>query len=102
MSEYQTYSVRWEGLSIEVLYCPSWCNSYREIYGYPLAHLQIRSACGSPLPITETGYRSHFDRADNIEAEGSPSAYVLAWLNHAAQSAHWKEAQEKARQLTLF
>jgi hypothetical protein len=102
MREYQTCTLQWEGLSIEVLYCPSWAESYCVTYGYPLAHLQIKAANREKLSISDTGHKSHFERADNIEAEGGPAAYVLAWLNHAAQSRQWKEAQEEARQLSFF
>lgn len=92
----------WQGLTIEALYTPNWSESYRTTYGYALAHLQISAAGRVPLPISATGYRSHFDRADNIEAGGGAVAYVCAWLEHAAQSPAWLDAQAQARQLSLF
>ncbi|MFZ6047399.1 hypothetical protein ACFW0H_14935 [Pseudomonas sp. CR3202] len=92
----------WQGLSIEVLLTPSWSECYRHIYGYPLAHLQISAAGRTPLPISETGYRSHFERADNIAAAGGAVAYARAWLDQAARSPAWIEAQQEARQMSLF
>lgn len=66
------------------------------------AHLQIESAGRVPLPITETGYKSHFMTAEMIDAEGGPIAYVQAWLDDAARSADWREAESARAQLTLF
>ena len=100
MEEKQTYQTSWQGIPLSVSYCPSWSTSYGEIYGYDLAHIEVRGPC--PLPITETGYRSHFDRSDNIDAEGGPVAFVLAWLDSEAQGKAWKKAEVKTRQLTLF
>jgi hypothetical protein len=38
---YQTHRLQWEGITIEVRYDPDWSPSYRDVYGYPLAHLEI-------------------------------------------------------------
>lgn len=46
------------------------------------------------IPITETGYRSHFLPDGNVEEHGGPEAYVLAWLDHEADSAAWKNAKK--------
>jgi hypothetical protein len=52
--------------------------------------------------MTETGYKSHFCQPEEIEREGGPAAFAVAWLEAAARQPQWKAAQEKARQLTLF
>jgi orotate phosphoribosyltransferase len=54
------------------------------------------------LPITETGYLSHFVAADAIDEAGGPVAYVVAWLDRAAQDKEWKSRIEAQRQLSLF
>lgn len=56
----------------------------------------------APLPITETGYKSHFCDRREIEAAGGPVAYALAWLDMAADSKTWREACAARRQLSLF
>ncbi|VVN79463.1 hypothetical protein [Pseudomonas fluorescens] len=95
----------WQGLTIEALYTPNWSESYRTTYGYALAHLQISAAGRAPLPISANRVslalrpRQH---ADNIEAGGGAVACVRAWLEHAAQSPAWLDAQAQARQLSLF
>jgi hypothetical protein len=101
---YQTHRLQWEGITIEVRYDPDWSPSYRDVYGYPLAHLEIEAAepAKSALPMTETGYRSHFGSSADIDAEGGPVAFVRAWLECDAQLPEWKAAQEARRQLTLF
>jgi len=102
--EYQRFEIQWQGLAIEILYCADWLDSLREIYGYSLSHLQVRTIQPNrgPLPLTETGYFSHFDRPENIEARGGPDNFVRAWLDEAAQSPEWKKQQKNQRQLSLF
>ena len=92
MVDYQTYQADWQGIALSVSFCPSWAAGY--------CHVEVRSPC--PLPITETGYRSHFDHPETIEAAGGPIAFVLAWLNSEAATPEWDAQVEKARQLTLF
>jgi uncharacterized membrane-anchored protein len=43
----------------------------------------------APLPITDTGYRSHFLLAGIVEEAGGPAAYVRCWLDEAARHPRW-------------
>ena len=54
----ETYQIEWRGIAIEIRYAPSWSNAYLEVYGEPLAHLEVDSIepVRAELPITETGY----------------------------------------------
>ena len=94
-----TATLEWQGITIEVSYEPAYLGVEDS-----LAHLQVRAVTpqGSPLPMTETGYRSHFVSRVYIEDEGGPVPYVLAWLEAEAAKPEWKKRQEKARQLSLF
>ena len=67
-------------------------------------HIQIETLepQRAPLPITETGYRSHFIAKGIVEDAGGPSAYVLAWLNDSATGKGWYEIEAGLRQLSLF
>lgn len=67
-------------------------------------HLQIETLdpVRAPLPITETGYRSHFIAKDTIEDAGGPTAYVEAWLDEAARSRGWIEQEAEIRQYALL
>lgn len=57
---------------------------------------------GAPLPMTETGYRSHFLPAAAVVEASAPVAYVRAWLDHEARSPAWRQRADAARQMTLF
>lgn len=114
----ETHTLEWNGIRIEIRYCPSWSESYERIYGYPLAHLEIEAIdpARTPLPVTETGYRSLFTRADLIEemqkperSEGAfcrdepgPVAFARAWLDEAAKDPKWIEREAARKQLSLF
>lgn len=93
-----TQRIDWHGITVEVSYRPDW------MPGLGVAHLELCSVAPerAPLPMSETGYRSHFLPADEVVAEGGPIAYAVAWLDHAAAAPAWLAQQEKARQFTLF
>jgi hypothetical protein len=100
----QIHRLDWRGIIIEIEYRPCWLFSTRRVYGYDLAHLAIRSIDPerAPLPITETGYRSHFTDRAGIEAAGGPVAYVAEALDDAARSPGWLRHEAESRQGDLF
>lgn len=85
----ETHSITWRGIVVDITFTPNWLK---------LAdHIEPRSGDRTPLPVTETGYRSRFVETGTIEAHGGPVAFVTAWLDHAAQAGGWSGAQ-----LSLF
>ena len=78
--------------------------------GHEASPPALHSAKGSALAPRKGSLRqdegcphqSVFERADSIEAEGEPLAYVADWLALAAQSPEWITQQEAAWQLALF
>ena len=88
----------WRGLLVQVSYEPHWMS------GGDIAHLQVETLepARAPLPITETGYRSHFIAQGSVEAQGGPSSYALAWLEHEALRNRWIMIEDTARQYSLF
>lgn len=56
----------------------------------------------APLPITETGYRSHFLPGIELINAGGPVTFVTAWLDREAQSPKWRKAQSGRAQGDLF
>jgi hypothetical protein len=101
---YESHVLEWNGITLEVRYCPSWADYYEAIYGHPLAHIEVEAItpARAPLPITETGYRSHFTSAEEIAEAGGPVAFIRAALDSAADDPAWKKREAAARQYQLF
>lgn len=98
----ETFALTWHGIEITISWEANWLNMNGR--GYDTAHLQVEATAPerAPLPITETGYRSHFISAEAVAAHGGPVAFVIAWLDDAAVSPAWKAQEAAARQMTLF
>ena len=95
------FDYSWRGIRIRIAYSPDEDGSLDNFYHY--SRLEVASdRKGSPLPITETGYRSHTVPGGTIEAAGGPVAYVVAWLDSAARSSQWKATERDLRQWCLF
>jgi len=95
--EQQIHRFTWQGIEVEAVYTPlKWGVT---------AHLEVRSVRpdGAALPITETGYRSHFHQPGTIEAHGGDvAAQVVAWLDQEAAKPEWTRRVEASRQGELF
>ena len=89
----------WRGIKIEIDYKS---NYFESKSGFSIAHLDITTENRVPLPFTETGYRSHFLDASELEEYGTPTDFVKAWLQESAKSKEWKAYEKKKNQLTLF
>jgi hypothetical protein len=96
----QHCNLTWRGIAITLSYERDWLAM--EELSYQVAHLTVTADDRRPLPFTETGYRSHFLAPAEIDAAGGPVAYVLAWLEEAAQSPEWRACDAAQAQLTLF
>lgn len=92
----QSTIIDWHGVTLSVKCSP-------EKYGLNVHHLEVHvlEPKGARLPITDTGYRSHFF-SDHVEDYGGPVAYVKAWLDEAAGEPDWIRHAEIERQLKLF
>lgn len=85
----QEFRLHWRGIALTLHLTPGWLD---------LAdHLEIRSEGRIPLPLTETGYRSHFTPIGQIAAYGGALRYVADWLDAEAARKGWTGAQ-----LSLF
>jgi hypothetical protein len=98
----EIYRSDWNGILLEITYEPQWMPA--SVMGEDLAHVQVRSIypTDAPLPITETGYRSHFISASAIAAAGGPVPYVDVWLEVEGDTPAWRAREQAARQLALF
>jgi hypothetical protein len=93
----ETFKAEWRGVDLQINWKENWLDT-------GMAHLEIVCiAKGAILPVTGTGYRSHFTVSENVVNRGGPVAYVIAWLDAAAASStEWQKREAASRQLTLF
>lgn len=85
----EQHTVTWRHVEIEITYTP-------EKFGMT-DHIELRTKHNEKLPVTETGYRSHFMDKGSVAAHGGAVAFVTAWLDHEAERTGWSNAQ-----LSLF
>ena len=83
----------WEDIAFDLSYTqPS--------YASPYHHIELRAK--ERLPVTETGYRSHFIHPKELALWASPEAFVTEWLDTSAKDPSWQEYRQQSRQLSLF
>ena len=94
----------WDGVTVEVRYDPDWSSLSKLGADRQIAHieLQVLEPMGAPLPVTETGYRSHFLPPEEVNVAGGPLAYVRRWLGEEERKPAWRRADMARRQLDLF
>lgn len=99
-----TQAFDWHGITVSVEFEADWLGAAARGSRFPVAHLAVRAVAPerARLPITETGYRSHFLAQGEVEAAGGPAAYARAWLDCMAQSREWVAYERDSRQLMLF
>jgi len=85
----EKYNIIWRSIPIEIAYTP-------EKFGM-VDHIELRTENKTPLPVTETGYRSHFMNKGTVAHHGGAVAFVTVWLDHEAEQMKWSNAQ-----LSLF
>jgi hypothetical protein len=95
-----TEELVWRGTSVSVVYKPDHAGHK----DFRLSHLEVRVVApeGAPLPVTDTGYRSHFLPAGIVEEEGGPARFVEGWLNAEAQTKAWRRIEARWLQPDLF
>ncbi|MEP3247787.1 MAG: hypothetical protein ABJN40_07325 [Sneathiella sp.] len=91
---YCIHIAEWQGITLEIGYCPQWCSD--------MDHIEIRSKDSTPIPLTGTGYKSVFIASIETDITCDPARYVLDALDHAATSSEWQNQAADAVQLSLF
>lgn len=100
--EYKTLSLIWREVAITVRYCDDWSRGHYQIHGSKMTHTEIIRDDGKQLPITDSGYRSHFMDITHLDKYNGILDYVTRWLDHQAQSKKWKAYVADQGQLKLF
>lgn len=86
----------WRGVSIAIHYKPAG----RDLFAY--LEMRVLAPEGIPIPVTETGYRSHYVYPALIGYAGGPVPYLRDWLDREADSPAYRRALDRWRQLELF
>lgn len=89
----QSYDIQWQGIDIVVRHTPD--------YFRGMDHIEVESENLAVLPITETGYRSHFMRSEEVKTCGGPVSFVRQWLDEEGKTKQWLNYVEISRQYSL-
>lgn len=76
----------------------------RDYLGQGQDHIEVQAVkpAKAPLPISETGYRSHFMTTLELINAGGPVAFVTGWLDREAKDKDWTRRQTARQQGDLF
>ncbi|MBS0243032.1 MAG: hypothetical protein JSS20_12710 [Proteobacteria bacterium] len=72
------------------------------VKGQDHIEIQVKKPRGARLPITETGYRSHFINALELANDGGPVSFVSAWIERESTSREWQKREVSRAQGDLF
>ncbi|MEO0667150.1 MAG: hypothetical protein AAFZ99_04490 [Pseudomonadota bacterium] len=95
MSAPITSQIVWRDVSIEITF-------HQRRWKSDFDHIELHVEEGRIIPVTETGYRSHFLPMGIVDEHGGPERFVQAWLDHEAEKPDWKKHEYASRQLSLF
>lgn len=89
--------IDWQGVRIRIEYEAEYLCGF-------MSHVSVHvvQPFKAPLPVTDTGYRSHFVDTGVVESFGGPAAFVQAWLDQEALSDDWRALELESRQMSLF
>ena len=92
-----TKKLVWRHVRCRVRHTPDYLSK-----GWSHIEIIVITPMGAPIPITVTGYRSHFLDEELLAKAGGPVRLFLDWLEREAQTRAWAKAELKWRQLELF
>ena len=88
----------WQHVTFRVRHTPDYI-----IKGTDHIELIVIAPKREPLPITETGYLSHFTSGSKqIPDAKAGLAFFLEWISQEAKTKRWQKLDCKRRQLDLF
>ena len=92
-----TSKLVWRDVTCRVRHTPNYLAK-----GWSHIEITVKVPKGAPIPITDTGYRSHFLDEDILANAGGPVRFFLDWIEREARTKQWAKAEFKWRQLELF
>ena len=97
MSVTTTHKLAWRDVTCQVRHTPNYISQ-----GWSHIEIIVLTPKGAPIPITNTGYLSHFLNVEHLATAGGPVAFFLDWIEREARTKQWAKAEFKWRQLELF
>lgn len=92
-----TQRFTWRSTTLSVTHTPDYINA-----GWSHLELHVIAPKGAPIPLTATGYLSHFMDSDDLGTAGGAVAFFTAWLDREATSKRWQKMDARWRQGDLF
>ena len=92
-----SHKLIWRDVTCRVRHTPNYISR-----GWTHIEIIVVKPKGAPLPITETGYRSHFLDEELLSKAGGPVTFFLDWIEREAKSKAWAKNEFKWRQGDLF
>lgn len=89
----QVTTLVWRDIPVEITFT-------RHVFGQDLDHVELRAP--QRLPVTQTGYRSHFMPHDQDLDLERLKTWVIAWLDEKSQDKAWLDWVECSKQGDLF
>jgi len=87
------HQIKWQGIAITITHRKAWpINSF--------GHIEIKAE--QRLPMTETGYKSHFMPNEALAEYDGVIDFVTQWLEVTCRSKGWRAHVESLRQPSLF
>ena len=87
----------WRDITCRVRHTPDYISK-----GWSHIEIIVLTPKDAPIPITATGYRSHFLDQELLVEAGGPVTFFLDWIEREARTRQWAKAEFKWRQLELF
>lgn len=92
-----TAKLVWRDVTCRVRHTPHYLSK-----GWSHIEIVVVSPKKAPLPITETGYLSHFLDEKLLKKAGGPVTFFLDWIEREAATKAWANTEFNWRQGDLF
>lgn len=87
----------WRDVTSRIRHTPEYLSK-----GWSHVEIIVTKPRKAPLPITSTGYLSHFLGEDELKRAGAPVRFFLDWIGRESLTKQWAAAEFKWRQGDLF
>jgi hypothetical protein len=92
----KTAHLTWRGTLLSIKHTPQYFGHADHV------EVTVKKPVKAILPITDTGYRSHFIDPDELQAAGGAVLFVQAWLEREATTQACRDRQAKLAQLDFL